>query len=78
MRVRWVGGGSTHGHDWKKSTAAGRRVREAVSYLGLFTAGWFDVREKYCFWLEIYDRLRASEQAGEPRLVPLQSPSIGN
>ena len=38
-------------------------VREAVSYRGLFTAGWFGVREKYCSWLEIYDRLRASEQA---------------
>jgi len=38
-------------------------VREAVSYRGLFTAGWFDVREKYCFRLKIYDRLRASEQA---------------
>ena len=40
-------------------------VREAVSYRGLFTAGWFGVREKYCFRLEIYDRLRASEQAEE-------------
>jgi len=39
-------------------------VREAVSYRGLFTAGWFGVREKHCFRLEIYDRLRASEQAG--------------
>ena len=29
---------------------------------GLFTAGWSGVREKHCFWLEIYDRLRASEQ----------------
>ena len=38
-------------------------VREAVSYRGLFTAGWFSVREKHCSWLEIYDRLRASEQA---------------
>ena len=38
-------------------------VREAVSYRGLFTAGWFGVREKHCFRLEIYDRLRASEQA---------------
>ena len=35
-------------------------VREAVSYRGLFTAGWFGVREKHCSWLEIYDRLRAS------------------
>ena len=38
-------------------------VREAVSYRGLFTAGWFGVREKHCSQLEIYDRLRASEQA---------------
>ena len=38
-------------------------VREAVSYRGLFTVGWFDVREKHCFRLEIYDRLRANEQA---------------
>ena len=38
-------------------------VREAVSYRGLFIAGWFGVREKYCSRLEIYDRLRASEQA---------------
>ena len=38
-------------------------VREAVSYRGLFTAGWFGVREKHCSRLEIYDRLRASEQA---------------
>jgi len=37
-------------------------VREAVSYRGLFTAGWFGVREKHCSRLEIYDRLRASEQ----------------
>ena len=38
-------------------------VREAVSYRGLFTAGWFGVREKHCSRLKIYDRLRASEQA---------------
>ena len=38
-------------------------VREAVSYRGLFTAGWFGVREKRCFRLKIYDRLQASEQA---------------
>ena len=38
-------------------------VREAVSYRGLFTAGWFGVREKHCSWLEIYERLRASDQA---------------
>ena len=40
-------------------------VREAVSYRGLFIAGWFGVKEKHYFWLEIYDRLRASEQAAE-------------
>jgi len=38
-----------------------QHVREAVSYRGLFTVGWFSVREKHCSWLEIYDRLRASE-----------------
>ena len=38
-------------------------VREAVSYRILFTAGWFGMREKQCSRLEIYDRLRASEQA---------------
>ena len=38
-------------------------VREAVNDRGLFTAGWFGVREKHCFRLEIYDRLRASKQA---------------
>ena len=40
-------------------------VRKAVNDRGLFTAGWFGVREKHCSRLEIYDRLRASEQAGE-------------
>ena len=43
-------------------------VREAVSYRGLFTAGWFGMREKHCSRLEIYDRLRASEQAAYPNL----------
>ena len=38
-------------------------VREAVNDRGLFTAGWFGEREKHCSRLEIYDRLRASEQA---------------
>ena len=38
-------------------------LREAVSYRGLFIAGWFGVREKHYSWLEIYDRLQASEQA---------------
>ena len=42
-------------------------VREAVSYRGLFTAGWFGVREKHYSRLEIYDRLRTSEQVdGRP------------
>ena len=40
-----------------------KAVREAVSYRGLFTAGWFGVREKHYSRLEIYDRLRANEQA---------------
>ena len=48
-------------------------VRDAVSYRGLFTAGWFGMREKYCSQLEIYDHLRANEQA-ECRLLA----SIGN
>ena len=43
------------------ATAANQPVRDAVSYRGLFTAGWFDVREKYYSRLKIYDRLRASE-----------------
>jgi len=38
-------------------------VQETVSYRELFTAGWFDVKEKHCSQLKIYDRLRASEQA---------------
>ena len=38
-------------------------IREAVSYRELFTVDWFGVREKHCSRLEIYDRLRASEQA---------------
>ena len=41
---------------------AANGVREAVSYRGLFTAGWFGVREKHCSQLEIYDHLRTSEQ----------------
>ena len=45
-------------------------VREAVSYRGLFTAGWFGVREKHCSWLEIYNRLRVSEQADESVAPP--------
>ena len=39
-------------------------VRQDVNDRGLFTAAWFGVREKHCSRLEIYDRLRASEQAG--------------
>ena len=45
------------------SSATLQPAREAVSYRELFTVGWFDVREKHCSRLEIYDRLRASEQA---------------
>ena len=41
-------------------------VREVVSYRRLFTADWFGVREKHCFRLEIYDRLRASEHVVSP------------
>ena len=48
-------------------------VREAVSYRGLFTAGWFGVREKHCSRLEIYDRLRASEQAVSRTIETLDS-----
>ena len=45
-------------------------VRKAVNDRGLFTAGWFGVREKHCSRLEIYDRLQASEQAiGKERAV---------
>ena len=45
-------------------------VWEAVLYRGLFTAGWFGVREKHYFRLEIYDRLRRSEQAKPTELEP--------
>ena len=45
-------------------------VREAASYRGLFAAGWFGVREKHCSRLEIYDRLRASEQAEYAPSIP--------
>ena len=38
---------------------------EAVSYRGLFTADWFGMREKHCSRLEIYNHLRASEQAAD-------------
>jgi len=48
-------------------------VREAVSYRGLFTAGWFGVREKYCSRLEIYDRLQTSEQAEPSEFVVYSS-----
>ena len=50
-------------HETKKVHINIQPVREAVSYRGLFTAGWFGVREKHCSRLKIYDRLRASEQA---------------
>ena len=51
-------------------------VREAVSYRGLFTAVWFGVREKHCSRLEIYDRLRASEQAAYLYAKKKSLPSI--
>ena len=38
-------------------------VRFVVNDHGLFIADWFGVREKHCSRLEIYDCLRASEQA---------------
>jgi len=47
-----------------------RPVREAVNDRGLFTAAWFGVREKHCFWLKIYDRLRASDYS-----IHVQPPS---
>ena len=47
----------------KKRAVEYQPVREAVLYRRLFTAGWFSVREKYYSRLEIYNRLRASEQA---------------
>ena len=52
-----------HGRERELWTTSKQPVREAVSYRGLFTAGWFGVKEKYCSRLKIYDRLRASEQA---------------
>ena len=60
MHWSWSGG------QWSRTLGtwlARQPVRKAVSYRGLFTAGWFDVTEKHCSQLEIYDRLRASEQA---------------
>ncbi|XP_066341915.1 UPF0481 protein At3g47200-like [Miscanthus floridulus] len=55
----------------EKWRTEGQPVQEAVSYRGLFTAGWFGVREKHCSWLEIYDRLQASEQAGRDEFVQM-------
>ena len=50
----------------QEDQATGGQVQQvhlqSVRYRGLFTAGWFGVREKHCFWLKIYDRLRASEK----------------
>ena len=48
---------------WPHPVGDHQPVREVVSYHKLFTAGWFDVREKHCSRLKIYDRLQASEQA---------------
>ena len=53
----WIAGGL------KRCSSHRQPVREAVNDRELFTAGWFGVREKHCCWLEIYDRLWASEQA---------------
>ena len=52
----------TFGAKKKRRCLVQQPVREAISYRELFTAGWFGVREKHYSWLEIYDRLRASEQ----------------
>ena len=42
---------------------ASQPVREAINDRGLFTVGWFGVREKHRSRLKIYDRLRTSEHA---------------
>ena len=70
----------TRTRDWLSSTRISRAeqglaglkqpVRETVSYRGLFTAGWFGVREKQCSRLKIYDRLRANEQAANQHQEP--------
>ena len=54
---------------WQSQLSAACSGGRIVSYRGLFTADWFGVREKYCSRLEIYDRLRASEQAADPIML---------
>jgi len=52
--------------DWPGGARPGSSihpVRQAVNDRGLFTAVWCE--RKILFWLEIYDRLRPSEQALE-------------
>ena len=51
-------------------------LRDVVSYCALFTAGWFGVREKHCFRLEIYDRLRANEQAASARNISREKKNL--
>ena len=52
-------------------------IRKAVSYRGLFTAGWFDVREKHCSRLEIYDHLRTREQAATYLVCAEETGTLG-
>ena len=56
LKTRWLKKKTLDTHHLKA-------IQETIG--GLFTAGWFGVREKHCSWLEIYDRLRPSEQADE-------------
>ena len=49
--------------EYNQTRADTQPVRETVNDRGLFTAGWFGMREKHCSRLEIYDRLRANEHA---------------
>ena len=61
---RWhVRGNNEDGQTLNAPVKNMQLVWEVVSYRGLFTAGWFGMREKHCFRLKIYDRLRTSEQA---------------
>ena len=41
-------------------------VLQAINDRGLFTAGWFGVREKYCFawkFMIVYEQAQPAEQA---------------
>jgi len=57
--VVWYSGYSSSTETWQS-------VREAVSYRELFIIGWFGMREKYYFRLEIYDRLRSEQAESSP------------